>query len=116
MSETKMQREKDKQQETAKIRSFTLCLHIDVLVLLFVSLVLIHVDLKQKLTDCSLCFMYLFRVDSIMLLENNFKVTSTDASDKMLQQAWKIRWQRRKEEAFDNWGRVTDAKNNCDTT
>lgn len=42
-------------------------------------------------------------VDSIMLLENNFKVTSTDASDKMLQQAWKIRWQRRKEEAFDNW-------------
>lgn len=39
-----------------------------------------------------------------MLLENNFKVTSTDASDKMLKQAWKIRWQRRKEEAFDNWG------------
>ena len=45
-----------------------------------------------------------FSVDSIMLLENNFKVTSTDASDKMLKQAWKIRWQRRKEEAFDNWG------------
>lgn len=42
-------------------------------------------------------------VDSIMLLENNFKVTSTDASDKMLKQAWKIRWQRRKEEAFDDW-------------
>lgn len=42
-------------------------------------------------------------VDSIMLLENNFKVTSTDASDKMLKQAWKIRWQRRKEEAFDEW-------------
>ncbi|CAH3177283.1 unnamed protein product [Porites evermanni] len=42
-------------------------------------------------------------VDSIMLVENNFKVTSTDASDKMLKQAWKIRWQRRKEEAFDNW-------------
>lgn len=42
-------------------------------------------------------------VDSIMLLENNFKVTSTDASDKMLKQAWKIRWQRRKEEAFDSW-------------
>lgn len=38
-----------------------------------------------------------------MLLENNFKVTSTDASDKMLKQAWKIRWQRRKEEAFDEW-------------
>lgn len=45
------------------------------------------------------------RVDSIMLLENNFKVTSTDASDKMLKQAWKIRWQRRKEEAFDKWGK-----------
>ncbi|KAJ7374428.1 hypothetical protein OS493_007534 [Desmophyllum pertusum] len=42
-------------------------------------------------------------VDSIMLLENNFKMTSTDASDKMLKQAWKIRWQRRKEEAFDDW-------------
>lgn len=42
-----------------------------------------------------------------MLLENNFKVTSTDASDKMLKQAWKIRWQRRKEEAFDNWGKFS---------
>lgn len=40
-----------------------------------------------------------------MLLENKFKVTSTDASDKMLKQAWKIRWQRRREEAFDDWGR-----------
>lgn len=50
--------------------------------------------------------MMFFRVDSIMLLENNFKVTSTDASDKMLKQAWKIRWQRRKEEAFDDWGRL----------
>lgn len=49
-------------------------------------------------------FLIPFSVDSIMLLENNFKVTSTDASDKMLKQAWKIRWQRRKEEAFDNWG------------
>lgn len=49
-------------------------------------------------------FLIPFSVDSIMLLENNFKVTSTDASDKMLKQAWKIRWQRRKEEAFDDWG------------
>ena len=49
-------------------------------------------------------FLIRFSVDSIMLLENNFKVTSTDASDKMLKQAWKIRWQRRKEEAFDDWG------------
>ena len=56
--------------------------------------------------------MYLsFRVDSIMLLENNFQMTSTDASDKMLKQAWKIRWQRRKEEAFDNWGKLNDATN-----
>ena len=51
--------------------------------------------------------LFCLRVDSIMLLENNFKVTSTDASDKMLKQAWKIRWQRRKEEAFDNWGKFS---------
>lgn len=38
-------------------------------------------------------------------------MTSTDASDKMLKQAWKIRWQRRKEEAFDNWGKLNDATN-----
>ena len=39
-----------------------------------------------------------------MLLEHGFNVTSTDASDKMLKHAWKIRWARRKETAFDNWG------------
>ncbi|KAK2191872.1 hypothetical protein NP493_44g13056 [Ridgeia piscesae] len=42
-------------------------------------------------------------VDSIMLLEEGFKVTSTDASDKMLKYALKERWRRRKEEAFDKW-------------
>lgn len=42
-------------------------------------------------------------VDSIMLLEQGFHVTSTDASDKMLKYALKDRWSRRKEEAFDNW-------------
>lgn len=42
-------------------------------------------------------------VDSIMLLEEGFKVTSVDASDKMLKQALKTRWERRKEEIFDNW-------------
>lgn len=42
-------------------------------------------------------------IDSIMLLEEGFKVTSVDASDKMLKQALKIRWERRKEEIFDNW-------------
>jgi glycine N-methyltransferase len=42
-------------------------------------------------------------VDSIMLLEQGFNVTSTDASDKMLKYALKERWIRRKEEAFDKW-------------
>ncbi|XP_013401873.1 glycine N-methyltransferase isoform X2 [Lingula anatina] len=42
-------------------------------------------------------------VDSILLLEEGFKVTSVDASDKMLKFALKERWNRRKEEAFDNW-------------
>lgn len=45
------------------------------------------------------------RVDSIMLVEDGFSVTSVDASDKMLKYALKERWNRRKEEAFDNWGR-----------
>jgi len=42
-------------------------------------------------------------VDSIMLLEEGFTVTSVDASDKMLKQAHKTRWNRRKEEKFDEW-------------
>ncbi|XP_063607648.1 glycine N-methyltransferase-like [Penaeus indicus] len=42
-------------------------------------------------------------VDSIMLLENGFKVTSVDLSDKMLKYALKTRWKRRKEPAFDDW-------------
>ncbi|ALC46391.1 CG6188 [Drosophila busckii] len=42
-------------------------------------------------------------VDSIMLLEEGFDVTSVDASDKMLKYALKERWQRRKEAAFDKW-------------
>ncbi|KAJ6666998.1 hypothetical protein lerEdw1_019000 [Lerista edwardsae] len=42
-------------------------------------------------------------VDSIMLVEEGFTVTSVDASDKMLKYALKERWNRRKEEAFDNW-------------
>jgi glycine N-methyltransferase len=40
-----------------------------------------------------------------MLLEEGFKVTSVDASDKMLKYALKARWNRRKEEAFDAWGK-----------
>ena len=43
-------------------------------------------------------------MDSILLVEEGFKVTSVDASDKMLKHALKIRWLRRKEEAFDSWG------------
>ncbi|KAF4526034.1 hypothetical protein B566_EDAN000827, partial [Ephemera danica] len=42
-------------------------------------------------------------VDSILLLEEGFKVTSIDASDKMLKYALKTRWNRRKEPAFDQW-------------
>jgi len=43
-------------------------------------------------------------VDSVMLLEEGFQMVSADASDKMLKQAYKTRWDRRKEEAFDSWG------------
>ena len=39
-----------------------------------------------------------------MLLEEGFTVTSVDASDKMLKQAYKTRWNRRKEDKFDEWG------------
>ncbi|KAG7177391.1 glycine N-methyltransferase-like [Homarus americanus] len=42
-------------------------------------------------------------VDSIMLLEEGFQMTSVDLSDKMLKFALKTRWRRRKEPAFDNW-------------
>lgn len=44
------------------------------------------------------------RVDSMMLVEEGFQVTSIDASDKMLKYALKSRWNRRKEKSFDNWG------------
>jgi len=42
-------------------------------------------------------------VDSIMLVEEGFKVVSTDASDKMLKYALRERWERRKEKPFDEW-------------
>ncbi|XP_012660278.1 glycine N-methyltransferase isoform X1 [Otolemur garnettii] len=42
-------------------------------------------------------------VDSIMLVEEGFTVTSVDASDKMLKYALKERWNRRHEPAFDKW-------------
>ncbi|GJQ74933.1 hypothetical protein Trydic_g9561 [Trypoxylus dichotomus] len=42
-------------------------------------------------------------VDSVLLLEEGFEVVSADASDKMLKYAFKTRWSRRKEPAFDRW-------------
>lgn len=41
-----------------------------------------------------------------MLVEEGFNVVSVDASDKMLKYALKSRWERRKEPAFDQWGRA----------
>ncbi|CAL4114416.1 unnamed protein product, partial [Meganyctiphanes norvegica] len=42
-------------------------------------------------------------VDSILLLEEGFNVTSVDLSDQMLKYALRKRWMRRKEPAFDAW-------------
>lgn len=42
-------------------------------------------------------------VDSIMLIEEGFKLTSADFSDKMLKEACKTRWDRRREPAFFDW-------------
>eukprot|EP00088_Acartia_fossae_P039514 TRINITY_DN4113_c0_g1_i1.p1 TRINITY_DN4113_c0_g1~~TRINITY_DN4113_c0_g1_i1.p1 ORF type:complete len:292 (+),score=94.10 TRINITY_DN4113_c0_g1_i1:68-943(+) len=42
-------------------------------------------------------------VDSVMLVEEGFKVVSSDASDKMLKDCYKTRWMRRKEHMFDEW-------------
>lgn len=39
-----------------------------------------------------------------MLLEEGYNVMSIDASDKMVMNAFRERWERRKEEAFDKWG------------
>ena len=56
---------------------------------------------ERKYTNCvDFC-----RVDSVMLLDEGFKMVSSDASDKMLKEALKIRWDRRKEPAYDNWGK-----------
>ena len=45
------------------------------------------------------------RVDSVMLLEAGFTVKSVDASDKMLKYAYKLRWQRHKNNpVYDDWG------------
>jgi hypothetical protein len=61
--------------------------------------------LPSSLTSpLGLLFLALPRVDSIMLVEEGFSVTSVDASDKMLKYALKERWNRRQEPAFDKWG------------
>ena len=41
----------------------------------------------------------------MMLLEEGFEVVSVDASDKMLKQAYKQRWDHRKEDIYDKWGK-----------
>jgi hypothetical protein len=41
----------------------------------------------------------------MMLLEEGFEVVSVDASDKMLKQAYKQRWDHRKEDIYDKWSK-----------
>ena len=47
----------------------------------------------------------IYSVDSVMLLEEGFEVQSADISDKMLKQAYQTRWNRRREDIFDRWGK-----------
>ncbi|KAL4707125.1 hypothetical protein ACJJTC_011252 [Scirpophaga incertulas] len=42
-------------------------------------------------------------IDSMMLVDEGFKVVSVDASDKMLKHALKARWERRKDPKYDEW-------------
>ncbi len=45
-----------------------------------------------------------YSIDSVMLLEEGFRLTSCDGCDKMVLKACRVRWERRKEPAFDDWG------------
>lgn len=45
-----------------------------------------------------------FSIDSMMLVDEGFKVVSVDASDKMLKHALKARWEKRKDHKYDEWG------------
>ena len=54
------------------------------------------------------CCVFVFSIDSVMLLEQGFHVMSCDASDKMILHAFRERWARRKEEMFDSWGNETN--------
>ena len=62
-------------------------------------------DCWSFLTKIDSFCIFFCRVDSVMLLEDGFEVVSSDASDKMLKTAYKLRWDRRRETAFDNWSR-----------
>ncbi|XP_052751281.1 glycine N-methyltransferase [Galleria mellonella] len=42
-------------------------------------------------------------IDSMMLVEEGFKMVSIDASDKMLKHALKARWEKRKNHKYDEW-------------
>ncbi|KPI91067.1 Glycine N-methyltransferase [Papilio xuthus] len=42
-------------------------------------------------------------IDSMMLVDEGFKVVSVDASDKMLKHALKARWEKRKDHKYDEW-------------
>ncbi|XP_028165117.1 glycine N-methyltransferase isoform X2 [Ostrinia furnacalis] len=42
-------------------------------------------------------------IDSMMLVDEGFKVVSVDASDKMLKHALKARWEKRKDTKYDEW-------------
>lgn len=55
------------------------------------------------------------RIDSIMLVEEGFRVVSTDASDRMLKYALKERWNRRKEPEFDQWGMLSQTSYNSNS-
>lgn len=42
-------------------------------------------------------------IDSMMLIDEGFKLVSVDASDKMLKHALKARWDKRKDPRYDEW-------------
>ncbi|XP_026745322.1 glycine N-methyltransferase-like [Trichoplusia ni] len=42
-------------------------------------------------------------IDSMMLVNEGFKLVSVDASDKMLKHALKARWEKRKDSKYDEW-------------
>ncbi|GBP03246.1 Glycine N-methyltransferase [Eumeta japonica] len=47
-------------------------------------------------------------IDSMMLVDEGFKVVSVDASDQMLKHALKARWEKRKDPKYDEWGTYGD--------